>query len=312
MAMKFASEEIRMKAVHAYIDGKATAKQLGDILGYTPATICNWVRAYKNNGQTAAKPNGHRKSCFTSEELEHLSNLIEKKVDITLEEIRESFGKTCSLVAIHKIVKKLGFVYKKTLRASEQDRKDIKTQRESWSKYQKTVPVDRLIFLDESGVKTNMTRLYGRAYKGNRCYDKAPGGRWKTVTLLSSIRLDGTTESLMFEGAVDRKMFEAYIKYTLGPILRPGDVVILDNLGSHKSKTAQEIVKSKGAEYVFLPAYSPDFNPIEKMWSKIKQILRGLKARTHEELYAAVAKALSMITHDDAQGWFESCGYEKF
>ncbi len=156
-----------------------------------------------------------------------------------------------------------------------------------------------------------MTRLYGRAYKGNRCYDKAPDGRWKTVTVLSSIRLDGTTESLMFEGAVDRKMFEAYIKHTLSPKLRPGDIVILDNLSSHKSKTAKETIRSKGAEYIFLPAYSPDFNPIEKMWSKIKQLLRGLKARTHEELYAVVAKALSMITQNDAQGWFESCGYEK-
>ena len=115
----------------------------------------------------------------------------------------------------------------------------------------------------------------------------------------------------MFEGAVDRKMFEAYIEQVLGPTLRAGDIVIMDNLGSHKSQIAQDFVESRSANYLFLPAYSPDFNPIEKMWSKVKQILKSIKARTQEELYAAVAKALSMVTTDDAQGWFESCGYGK-
>lgn len=156
-----------------------------------------------------------------------------------------------------------------------------------------------------------MTRLYGRSSNGARCHDKAPDGRWETVTVLSSIRFDGRTESLMFDGAVDRKMFEAYIEQVLGPSLRPGDIVVMDNLGSHKSQVAQEFVESRSASYLFLPAYSPDLNPIEKMWSKVKQILRSLKARTREELFDATAKALSMVTADDAQGWFESCGYIK-
>jgi len=167
------------------------------------------------------------------------------------------------------------------------------------------------VFLDESGAKTNMTRLYGRAGKGKRCYDKTPDGRWETVTMLSSIRLDGETESVLFEGAVNRTMFEAYIEQILGPRLRPGDIVILDNLASHKSQTAQAFVESRSASYLFLPAYSPDFNPIEKMWSKVKQILRSIKARTQEELFDAVAKALNTVTADDAQGWFKSCGYGK-
>ena len=157
-----------------------------------------------------------------------------------------------------------------------------------------------------------MTRLYGRASHGKRCYDKAPDGRWETVTVLSAIRLDGETESVMFEGAVDRPMFEAYIEQILGPSLRPGDIVIMDNLRAHKSQVAQAFVAARSASYLFLPAYSPDFNPIEKMWSKIKQILRSLKARTQEELFEAVAKALSMVTADDAQGWFTSCGYIKY
>jgi len=199
---------------------------------------------------------------------------------------------------------------KKTLRASEQEREDIVHQRDQWRKFQTRIDPGRLVFLDESGAKTNMTRLYGRADKGKRCYDKAPAGRWKTVTMLSSIRLDGETESILFEGAVDRPMFEAYIEQVLGPSLRPGDIVVLDNLASHKSQAAQAFVESRSADYLFLPAYSPDFNPVEKMWSKVKQLLRSIKARTQEELFDAIAKALSMVTADDAQGWFISCGYE--
>jgi transposase len=200
---------------------------------------------------------------------------------------------------------------KKTLRASEQEREDIKQQRENWQEFQANVEQNRLVFLDESGVKTNMTRLYGRASKGSRCHDKAPDGRWETVTVLSSIRLGGETESLMFDGAVDRKMFDAYIEEMLIPTLRPGDIVVMDNLSAHKSEKSRNLIESKSATCLFLPAYSPDFNPIEKMWSKVKQILRGLKARTREELFDAVAKALSMVNADDAQGWVESCGYVK-
>jgi len=198
---------------------------------------------------------------------------------------------------------------KKTLKASEQEREDIAKSRDEWRKFQKVVDVRRLVFLDESGLKTNMTRRYGRARSGNRCLDAAPCGHWETVTILSSIRLDGTTESLVFEGAVDRKMFDAYIRECLAPSLRPGDIVVMDNLNAHKSQEARDAIRLHQADVLFLPAYSPDFNPIEKMWSKVKHILRGIKPRTEEELFAATATALEAITAHDAQGWFNSCGY---
>jgi transposase len=201
---------------------------------------------------------------------------------------------------------------KKTLKASEQEREEIAKSRDKWRKFQEAAAAQRLVFLDESGLKTNMTRLYGRARDGNRCLDSAPCGHWETVTILSSIRFDGTTESLIFEGAVDRKMFDAYIEEGLAPTLRPGDIVIMDNLNAHKSEKACETIRKRRAEVLFLPAYSPDFNPIEKMWSKIKQILRGIKPRTEEELFTATATALSAITTNDAQGWFSSCGYTAF
>lgn len=174
------------------------------------------------------------------------------------------------------------------------------------------VDAERLVFLDESGLKTNMTRLYGRAQGGQRCLDSTPCGHWETVTILSSIRLDSATESLIFEGAVDRKMFDAYIKEVFAPTLRPGDIVVMDNLNAHKSQDAYEAIRKRQAEVLFLPAYSPDLNPIEKMWSKVKQVLRGIKPRTENDLFTATGTALGTVTASDAQGWFESCGYTAF
>ena len=193
---------------------------------------------------------------------------------------------------------------KKTLKASEQEREDVAKSRDEWRKFQETVEARRLVFLDESGLKTNMTRRYGRAHGGKRCLDSAPCGHWATVTILSSIRLDG-----VFEGALDRKMFDAYIKEFLAPSLKPGDIVVMDNLKAHKSQKARDAIHMRQAEMLFLPAYSPDFSPVEKMWSKIKQVVRGIKPRTEEELIAATATALDAVSESDAQGWFNSCGY---
>jgi transposase len=206
----------------------------------------------------------------------------------------------------------LALCLKKTLKANEQDREDVAQARRAWTEFQKSVEPNRLVFLDETGAKTNMTRRYGRSLKGTRCYDSAPSGHWKSVTILSSLRLDSSTESVVFDGAIDRKIFDEYVEKFLAPNLRPGDIVIADNLSAHKSQKAYDAIKKQQAEMIFLPAYSPDFNPIEKMWSKIKQVLRGIKARTHDELFEGISKALELVSASDAQGWFTSCGYEQF
>ena len=178
-----------------------------------------------------------------------------------------------------------------------------------WNKAQPSMDLTRLVFVDESGAKTNMTRLYSRAIAGQRAIDNTPCGHWCTTTMISSVRLDGSTACMVVDGATTTDIFEAYIKQILVPSLKAGDVVVLDNLAAHKSQQVRELIKSVGAELWYLPAYSPDLNPIEKMWSKIKSILRTLKARTEEALIHAIAKALEMVTASDAKGWFESCGY---
>lgn len=169
--------------------------------------------------------------------------------------------------------------------------------------------LSRLVFIDESGAKTNMTRLYGRAMAGQRAIDDTPSGHWCTTTMISSVRLDGSTACMVVDGATTKDIFEAYIEQILLPTIQAEDIVVLDNLSAHKSQHVRELIESVGAELWYLPAYSPDLNPIEKMWSKIKSILRTLKTRTEKALITAIAHALKQVTANDAKSWFESCGY---
>ena len=167
----------------------------------------------------------------------------------------------------------------------------------------------RLIFLDESGAKTNLTRLCGRALKGQRVHASTPHGHWHTTTMISSIRLDGSTACMALEGTTDTESFRAYVRQVLVPTLRPGDIVVMDNLSPHKSDPTLALITCAGAQVFFLPAYSPDLNPIEKMWSKVKGLLRGAEARTPADLITAIGQALARVTPQDARGWFVSCGY---
>lgn len=198
---------------------------------------------------------------------------------------------------------------KKSLHAAERDRPDIKVRRNDWREQTAEVDLRRLVFLDPSGAKTNMTRLYGRSFDGQRVADATPHGHGCTTTMLSSIRLDGSPAAMVVEGPTDAAVFWAYVEHVLVPSLRPGDIVVMDNLAPQKNPRVAEAIEAAGAEMWFLPPYSPDFNPIEKMGSKIKAFLRAVKARTYEALLDAVAAALKTITTSDAVGWFASCGY---
>ena len=154
-----------------------------------------------------------------------------------------------------------------------------------------------------------MTRLRGRAPRGERVHASSPHGHWCTTTMISSIRLDGSTACMTIGGATDTEAFRVYIREVLCPTLHPGDVVIMDNLSPHKSELTLVLIEQTGATALFLPPYSPDFNPIEKMWSKVKACLRCAEARTPAALLEAIAAALTSITPQDAINWFASCGY---
>jgi len=175
------------------------------------------------------------------------------------------------------------------------------------------VPLESLVFLDESGAQSNMTRRYGRAPVGERCTDHTPQGHWKTTTLLSAIRLDGVIEqaTVIVDGPMNTDTFEAYAERCLAPSLRPGDVVVMDNLSSHKSTATRQSIEQADAELWFLPPYSPDLNPIEKLWSKVKAWLRRVSARTFDAIGHALANVLHTVTPNECSNYFRSCGYSK-
>jgi transposase len=169
----------------------------------------------------------------------------------------------------------------------------------------------RLVFVDESGFHTSMTRLYARAPRGKRAYGKVPRNRGKNTTLIAAITIEGGMgETIAVEGATDAEAFEAYVEHFLAPSLEEGQVVVLDGLGAHRTQKVRGLVERRGADLVFLPPYSPDLNPIEEAFSKIKQLVRKAGARTREALVEAIGRALAAITPQDAAGWFAHAGYE--
>ena len=195
--------------------------------------------------------------------------------------------------------------------AAEQLRPDVQRRRRSFAIARRFVDPGQLVFLDESGAKTNMTRLYGRAPIGERCVDRAPHGHWKTMTMLSAIRLDGVMRdaTVVIDGAMNSATFLAYTEQCLAPALHPGDVVIMDNLSSHKAAGVRQAIESVGADLWYLPPYSPDLNPIEKLWSKVKAWLRRVAAGTFDALSNAIADALRAVAPAECLSYFNSCGY---
>lgn len=164
-------------------------------------------------------------------------------------------------------------------------------------------------FLDESGVTTQMTRMWGRAPRGERVHEATPDGRWQVLTTLGTMSLRGMEAVMTIPSATDGDVFRAYVEQVLCPTLQSGDVLVMDNLSAHKVAGIRELIQARGAQLIYLPPYSPDLNPIEQAWSKFKQFLRAAKARTSQALDEAITEALKTITPTNANAWFRHCGY---
>lgn len=182
-------------------------------------------------------------------------------------------------------------------------------RRAHWHEQLAVEPVAALVFVDESGAHTKMTRLRGRALGGRRLLARIPHGHYQTSTLISGLRLEGHCAPWLFGGSMNGEMFLAWVRQGLAPTLRAGDVVILDNLSTHKIRGVREAIEAAGARLLYLPPYSPDFNPIEPMWSKVKQILRSHDPRSEQELLSAAKTAFQSISTADCKGFFFSAQY---
>jgi len=194
---------------------------------------------------------------------------------------------------------------KKTIEASERKEEE----RSQWREQVKELDTKKFVFLDESGSNIALTRLYARAPRGTRARGSIPRNRRKNTTVLASLSLAGIGETMIIEGAANTQLFEIYIERLLAPSLQEGQIVVMDNLSIHKGQKVRQIIEARGCHLLFLPAYSPDFSPIEEAFSKIKAVLRRVGARTQEALQEALAQALLTVTAADASGWFRHCGY---
>lgn len=179
-----------------------------------------------------------------------------------------------------------------------------------WQEQIKPIDPRQWVFVDESGATTEMTRRYGRAPCGERVREATPAGRWSTLTLLGAMSAEGLVATMTVESPTDGEVFLAYLEQVLCPRLQPGQIVVMDNLAAHKVPGVRELIEASGAQLWYLPPYSPDFNPIEQCWSKVKQKLRSLKARTVDALEQAIAEAITTITSHNASAWFAHCGYD--
>ena len=196
--------------------------------------------------------------------------------------------------------------------ASECGRDDVRARRREWIGRRQPRRRDepqRLVFVDETGTTTKMTRLRGRSRRGNRLRADAPFGHWKTQTFIAALRHDGLTAPWVIDGAMTREMFDIYVETQLAPTLARGDVVILDNLAAHKSERAKACLRERGAWFLFLPPYSPDLNPIEMAFSKLKAHLRRIGARTLDALWRAVGEICDLFSPDECWNFFKAAGY---
>jgi len=201
---------------------------------------------------------------------------------------------------------------KKTGHAAEQDRADVLKRRRAWFRAQTDLDPRRLIFVDETGASTKMARLHGRAPRGERLRMSVPHGHWHTTTFIGAFRLSGMTAPLVLNGPMTGEWFAAWATHVLAPTLKRGDIVILDNLPAHKSAAARAAIETRGAQLRFLPPYSPDFNPIEMAFSKLKARLRKAAARTPDDLCQAIGKAIDRFTTREIRNYFAAAGYDAY
>jgi transposase len=238
--------------------------------------------------------------------LQRLRDLVRDEPDATLEELAARLG--CARMTVWRALRRLRLTRKKKVfHAAERDRPDVRRKRRVFRKAVAGIDPERLVVVDELGATTTLSRVYARAPRGERVHGAVPG-QWESLTLITGVRLGGVVAPFAFRGATDTDAFRTYAEQVLAPQLRPGDVVIWDNLKPHKNAAVVAAVARAGARVLPAPPWSPDFMPIEKMFSKVKGVLRTLAARTVDDVSQAMGVALGKVCPKDIVGWFKSCG----
>ncbi|WP_206427944.1 IS630 family transposase [Rhizobium sp. CIAT894] len=307
------SDDLRLRVVKASASGMS-ARQAAARFGVGISTAIRWIARAKE-GELTSRPQGWRRPSALDAHEAFVVALIEDRKDVTLDEmVGRLFAERqvkISRSALGAWLRGRGWTFKKkTAHALEQDRPDVLKRRRIWFDGQLDLDPKKLIFIDETGLSTKMARLRGRALRGERCRAGVPHGHWKTTTFTGALRLTGMTAPFVYDGAMNGNVFLAYIEQVLLPTLQTGDVVVMDNLPAHKTAGVRDAIERAGATLMFLPPYSPDFNPIENAFSKLKAMLRGRAERKIDALWDAVGALIPRFTPAECANYFRAAGYD--
>jgi transposase len=303
------SNDLRQRILNAVDNGEGSRRELAARFCVNASTITRLLQLRRQTGSSEPRPHGGGVApTLDRDDLERLRGLVEETPDATLEALRQGMGVSGSTMIICRALQKLGLpLKKKSKHAPERDTPEVKRKRREFRKEADPIDPKRFVFVDETGVTTAMTPAYGRAPRGERVEATAPAS-WESVTVIAALGLDGVRAPLALPGAVNAVTFQGYVEQVLVPALRPGDVVIFDNLSSHLSPAVFAAIEGAGARVLPLPPYSPDYTPIEEMFSKFKAFLRRVGARAKEHLYDAIGEGLREVTTGDILGWFRHAG----
>jgi transposase len=303
------SMDLRQRVAQAVDRQEGSLRRLARRFCVGLSFVSRLLRRRRQAGTLAPKPHGGgQRPALDEQALQRLRQLVQEQPDATLQELRDRLAVPCSIMAVWRALRTLKITRKKkSLHAQQRDTPEVQKKRERFQAELATLNPEQLVFVDETVANTAMTRLLGRAPCGQRVGGAVPG-RWDTRTLISGVRLAGVVAPLAFPGATDTQAFQSSVEQGLAPPLRPGDVVIWDNLKPHKDKEAIQAVERAGARVLPAPPWSPDLLPVEKLWSKVKTFLRQAAARAREALIDAMGQALQSVCPQDILAWFRCCG----
>jgi transposase len=305
------SNDLRERIVAAIDRGEHSLRQIAHLFCVNLSFLVRLLQRRRATGSVQPKPHGGGPPPkLDTAAVRRLLALVRKQPDATLTELRDRLGIPCHIATIARVLRKHRISRKKkTLHAQERDRPEVQAQRVAFTEKLAAVDPQHLVFVDEFGATTAMTRRYGRAPEGERVEATAPG-EWKNVTLIVGLRPTEVVAPFAFKGATDGAAFGTYVPEVLVPELQPGDVVVWDNLQPHKNAQVIAAIKAVGARVEPLPVYSPELTPIEELGSKVKEFLRSVGARTTQTVMGALGTALEQITPSDIEGWFQDrCAY---
>ena len=305
------SLDLRSRIASALMAGE-TVWSVAVRFGVCAATAVRLGQKARAGEDLKARARGTTEMIIRGDVADWVRSRLAEKPDLAVRALAAELcgrGTTVTHDTVWRFIRREGLTFKKTLVASEQDRPKVARFRDRWKAHQHRISADRLVFLDETWIKTNMTRLRGWFMRGTALVAKVPHGHWKTLTFIGALRQDEIVAPCVFDGPINANTFVAWVEQSLVPVLKPGDVVVLDNLGSHKDPRAQRAIRAAGAHLLFLPPYSPDLNPIEMIFAKLKTLFRKADSRTVEEAWRKIGTLLDMFSPEECAAYIRHAGY---